>query len=82
VARRFYRWQKAGIWSQLLAAVQAPADADGQLNGAIHDSDGTLSRAHQHAAGAKTGPQRPKPEAVAGAVSAPQSTCGPKEAAN
>ena len=61
VACRFYRWQKAGIWSQLLAAVQAQADADGQINWDIHDIDGTMIRAHQHAAGAKKGPQRPKP---------------------
>jgi transposase len=61
VASRFYRWQKAGIWSQLLAAVQAQAAADGQINWDIHDIDGTLIRAHQHAAGAKKGPQSLKP---------------------
>jgi transposase len=61
VASRFYRWQKAGIWSQLLAAVPAQADADGQLNWDIHAIDGTMIRAPQHAAGAKTGTQRPKP---------------------
>jgi transposase len=32
VASRFYRWQRARIWSQLFAAVQAQADAAGQLN--------------------------------------------------
>jgi len=82
VASRFSRWQKAGIWNQLLAAVQAQADADGQINWDIHALDGTMSRAHQHAAGATKGPQSPKPSAVAGAVSAPKSTCGLKGAAN
>jgi len=32
MASRFYRWQQAGSWNQLLAAVQAQADAAGQLN--------------------------------------------------
>ena len=81
VASRFYRWQRAGIWSQLLAVVQAQADAAGQLNGDIHDIDGTIIRAHQHAAGAKKGPQRPKPEGGAGAVSARKPTCELKGAA-
>jgi transposase len=81
VASRFYRWQKAGLWSQLVAAVQAQADADGQIHWDIHDLDGTMSRAHQHAAGATKGTPRPKPEAVAGAVSAPKSTGGLKGAA-
>lgn len=82
VASRFYRWQRAGVWNQLLAAVQAQADAAGQLNWDIHYVDGTIIRAHQHAAGAKKGAQTPKPLAVAGAGSAPKSTCGPKAAAS
>lgn len=81
-ARRFYRWQRAGFWSQLVAAGQAHANAAGQLNGDIHDGDGTIIRAHQHAAGATKGPQRPTPEAGAGAVSVPQSPCAPKGAAS
>ena len=82
VASRFSRWQQAGIWSQLLAAVQAHADAASQLNWEIHDLDGTMSRAHQHAAGAKQGPQRPTPSAAVGAGSGPQSTCEPKGVAS
>jgi transposase len=74
VASRFYRWQRAGIWSQLLAAVQAQADAAGQLNWDLHDIDGTMIRAHQHAAGAKKGTQSPKPSAAAGAGSVRKST--------
>jgi transposase len=82
VASRFYRWQRAGLWSQLLAAVQAPADAAGQLNWDLHDLDGTMIRAHQHAAGAKTGTQSPKPSAAAGAGSVPKATCEPKGVAS
>jgi transposase len=82
VASRFYRWQRAGLWSQLLAAGQAQADAAGQLNWDLHDIDGTMIRVHQHAAGAKKGTQRPKPSAAAGAGSAPKSTCAPKGAAS
>src|SRR5262245_44898833 len=63
VASRFYRWQRAGMWSQLCAAVQTQAEAAGQLHGAIHDSEGTMIRAHRHVAGATTGTQRPQPSA-------------------
>ncbi len=82
VASRFYRWQRAGIWEQLFSAVQAQADARGQMNWDLHYIDGTMIRAHQHAAGATKGTQSPKPEAVAGAVSVPKSTCGPKGVAS
>ena len=77
VASRFYRWQRAGVWSRLLAAVQAQADAHGQLHWDVHFIDGTMIRAHQHAAGAKKGTQSPKPSAGAGVGSVPQSTCVP-----
>src|SRR6266478_6340657 len=82
VASRFYHWQRAGIWEQLFSAVQAQADAHGQLNWDSHDLDGTMIRAHQPAAGATKGTQSPKPSAVAGAVSLPQSICGPQGAAS
>lgn len=52
VASRFYRWQKAGVWQQVLAVLQADADRQGQLQWDIHYVDGTIVRAHQHAAGA------------------------------
>jgi len=61
VASRFYRWQKAGIWERLFAAVQQRADAAGQLDWQVHYVDGTIVRAHQHAAGAKGGSRRPRP---------------------
>jgi transposase len=75
VARRFDRWQRAGSWAPLLAAVPAQADAHDQLNGDRQDRDGTMLRAPPHAAGAQTGLQRLTPAAAAGAVSVPQSIC-------
>jgi len=64
VASRFYRWRKAGIWERLFAAVQQQADAAGQLDWQVHHVDGTIVRAHQHAAGAKGGSLRPKPRRI------------------
>jgi transposase len=55
VASRFYRWRKAGIWARLFAAVQQQADAAEHLDWDIHYVDGTIVRAHQHAAGAHSG---------------------------
>jgi transposase len=55
VASRFYRWVKAGIWERVLTALQADADAGGTLDWQTHYLDGSVIRAHQHAAGAKKG---------------------------
>ena len=55
IASRFYRWRKAGLWARLFAAVQQQADHAGQLDWDTHYVDGTIVRAHQHAAGAPTG---------------------------
>src|SRR5215207_7209851 len=52
---RFRRWQEAGIWDRILAALQAEADARGELDWSLHFVDGTVVRAHPHAAGAKKG---------------------------
>jgi transposase len=60
VYSRFQRWRKAGIWDRLFAAVQQAADAAGELDWEVHYVDGTVVRAHQHAAGAKKGILRPK----------------------
>ena len=56
VSSRFYRWQRAGIWDQVLAEVQRQADAEGRLDWSLHFVDSTVVRAHQHAAGAKGDP--------------------------
>ena len=78
VATRFYRWRKAGVWDRLLAAVQEIADAQGKVNWQVHYVDGTVVRAHQHAAGVKRGARRRKHWVVARADSAPRSTSEPK----
>jgi len=53
VSTRLYRWHKTGIWDRIFATVQAMADEAGELDWATHYMDGTVIRAHQHAAGAK-----------------------------
>ncbi len=60
VSSRFYRWRKAGVWDRLFAAIQQQADAAGKINWRIHYVDGTVIRAHQHAAGAKGGARKSK----------------------
>jgi transposase len=81
VYSRFRRWQQAGVWDRVLAALQADGDAQGDLDWARHFLDGTTVRAHQHAAGAKKGAVT-KPWAAPGAASRPSSTSGPKGAAS
>ena len=87
VYTRFRRWQRAGVWARVLAALQAEADAEGRLDRSLHFLDGTVIRAHPHAAGApkKGGPtanRRTRPSAAARAASAPSSTCGSSGAAS
>ncbi len=53
VYSRFRRWQQGGVWDRVLAALQAAADARGELDWSLHFLDGTVIRAHPHAAGAK-----------------------------
>jgi transposase len=57
VYRCFWRWRPAGVWDRLFAAVQQRADAAGGLDWAVHFVDGTVIRAHQHAAGARGDPE-------------------------
>lgn len=52
VASRFYRWRKAGLWDQLFELIQQNGEAEGELDWQVHYVDGTIIRAHQHAAGA------------------------------
>ena len=79
---RFWRWSRAGVWDQLFAAVQQQADAAGQIDWSLHFVDGTVIRAHQHAAGAKGGTQKQRRSAAARAASAPRSTSEPMAAAS
>lgn len=48
----FRRWQRAGVWQQVLTALQAVADAAGHITWDV-SVDSTIARAHQHAAGAR-----------------------------
>lgn len=61
VYSRFQRWRKAGIWDRVLRELQAQGDQEGQLDWELHFVDGTIVRAHQHAAGAKKATRRAKP---------------------
>ena len=81
VYSRFRRWQRAGVWARVLAALQAEADARGELDWALHFLDGATGRAHQHAAGAKKGAAT-RPSAAPGAASRPKSTSAPRAAAS
>lgn len=58
VATRFYRWRRAGVFDHLLAEIHRIADEQGKVNWEVHFVDGTIVRAHQHAAGAKRGTRR------------------------
>jgi transposase len=82
VYTRFWRWTRAGIWDRLFAAVQRQADAAGEIDWELHFVDGTVIRAHQHAAGAKGGTKRRMPSGAARAASARRSTSAPRAAAS
>lgn len=49
VFTRFDRWSKSGVWQRVLEALRDEADMEWVM------LDGTVIRAHQHAAGAKGG---------------------------
>jgi hypothetical protein len=57
VASRFYCWRKVGIWQRLFEAAQQQAEAAGQIDWTLHDVEGTIVRAYQHAAGSPRGAQ-------------------------
>ena len=81
VYSRFRRWQRAGVWDRVLAALQADGDARGELDWSLHFLDGTTVRAHPDAAGAKKGAAT-RPSAAPAAASRPSSTSGPSGAAS
>lgn len=78
---RFRRWRAAGVWDRALAALQAEADARGNLDWSLHFLDGTTVRAHQSAAGAKKGAAT-APSAAPAAASRRRSTSAPSAAAS
>ena len=49
VWKRFRRWAKAGVWERIMAALADDPDFESVI------IDGTIIRAHQHAAGGKGG---------------------------
>ncbi len=48
----FRRWQRSGVWAQILTALQASGDAAVRIVWDV-SVDSTIVRAHQHAAGAR-----------------------------
>jgi transposase len=75
VYSRFYRWSKNGIWERIFSALQQRIDAEGGMDWDLHLVDGTVVRAHRHAAGAKRGIQRPRPSGEAEGDSARKCIC-------
>lgn len=67
VYQRFNRWAKKGRWQAIFEALQEP-DLDWVM------LDSSVVRAHQHAAGQKKVPPRPKPSGAAAAASPQRST--------
>lgn len=84
VASRFYRWREAGVWDRVLAELQRRGDAAGRLDWSAHFVDGTVIRAHQHAAGARRakGGRSSKHSDAAKGASPPSCTCAPNAAAS
>ena len=66
VASRFYRWQRAEIWQRILAWLQQQAEVNGKVEWSLHYVDGTIIRAHQHAAGARRPQDGEHPEEAPG----------------
>jgi transposase len=82
VHSRFRRWRLAGIWDRAFAAVQRQADAAGRVDWSVNFVDGSVVRAHQHAAGAKGGTRKPRRSGAARAASRPRCTSAPRAAAS
>ncbi|MEU9072489.1 transposase [Streptomyces sp. NPDC048109] len=55
VYERHRLWSADGTWERPLQQAQAAADAAGEIDWGI-SVDSTITRVHQHAAGARTGP--------------------------
>ena len=82
VYTRCRRWRRAGVWDRMFAAVQQQADAAGALDWGVHFVDGTVIRAHQHAAGAKGGARKRRRWGAARAGSARRSISARRAAAS
>src|SRR5438093_11556608 len=53
---RLQRWEREGVWERVLQALQRQADEADDLQWTLVCADGTVVRAHQHAAGARHPP--------------------------
>jgi len=82
VFSRFRRWRESGLWSQVFAALQSIAQAEGRIDWQLHFVDSTIVRAHQHAAGAKGGMQKRRRSAAARAASRQRFTFGQRAQAS
>lgn len=81
------RWPAAGIWDQVLIALQSQADTRGEVDCDRHFVYATVIRAHQHAAGTRRHGASEMGRAsrrwgTARASSQPSCTCGPRAAAS
>ena len=54
---RFVRWRADGTWDRLLTNAQTKSDAVGEVEWLV-SVDSSVSRAHQHAAGARREPSQ------------------------
>jgi transposase len=77
VGSRFWRWREDGIWDRIFASIQQQADEADEVDWGVHFVDGSVIRAHQHAAGAKGGPQKRRRWGAARAASRPKCTSRP-----
>lgn len=86
VYQRFRRWARDGTWAAMKQRVLALAEAAGDIDWNAQ-TDSTVVRAHQHAAGARKGGsvrlirRYVKASAARGAASPPRSTLSPTGAA-
>jgi len=53
---RFQRWRKNRIWDRIFTKLQTIKDREGLIDWQIYFIDGSIVRAHKHAAGAKKVP--------------------------
>jgi transposase len=60
----FRRWHRAGVWAVIITRLQARADSEGLITWQV-SVDSTTARAHQHAAGARSVPQKESAGGVA-----------------
>jgi transposase len=71
----FRRWQRDGTWARILTVLQADADARGLIIWDV-SVDSTITRAHQHAAGASKKGRRSKTAPVGSRSSRPITASG------